>query len=109
MEVLGIVISVALAFVGIYLTNRGTAKIGKETAESITKIAGEMIKAERENGVKCIEKDLQQLAEDTQKGIKAIVEAMLVNGEQVRKSIEADGKQTREAIVALQEGKQPKT
>jgi len=64
-----------------------------------------MIQAAREDGINCIEKDIEALAQKTTEDTGATVKAIQKNGEQVLKAIEANGKQTREAILALRKTK----
>ena len=102
MEIVGIIlIPLALAFIGIYVTNRTAFKIGKETANAVTKAAGEMIRAAREDGVNCIEKDIEALAKETKTDVEAVVKAIQASGEQTLKSIEKDGAETRQTIIKV--------
>ena len=94
-------IPVVLAFIGIYVTNRHTTKMGKQTSESLNVSTFRMIQAAREDGVNCIEKDIEALAKETKTDIAAVVKAIQTSGEQTLKSIEKDGIETRRTITSV--------
>ncbi len=102
-----IVLSVSIAVVGIFFTNRHTTKIttkmGKETSESISKSTNKMIQAARKDGVNCIEKDIVALANETKTDTELVMKAIRATGEETLKSIEKDGEETRQSIMRVHE------
>lgn len=88
---------VFLACFAIYLTHRFNTKSTQELIKSTNK----MIEDARQRGVECIEHDLKSLGKST-------VEVIEADGKETRNAIEAtikaiqvDGQQTRDAIKAI--------
>ncbi len=97
--IISIPVSVILAFIGIIITNRHTSKMGKQTTTALRDTTAAMITAAREDGVNCIDKGIQALAEETKTDTEAVMKVIQANGEQTLKAIEKDGVETRKVIA----------